>query len=144
MLNKNVNSVKRVGNYIVVAFFGIVMFFSCKGNDPTDNQYDIELAKLQAMYPGFRIALEDAKTKPRNYTDAFNETFNENGGLIAAQTKKTDDSIKAAIPTAQMFLDASEQTGKDYNKANMLVLKSTAEQAKEQGELVQSLFGKQK
>ena len=76
MLNKNVNSVKRVGNYIVVAFFGIVMFFSCKGNDVIDNA---EVFNAQANKLRGSIETVKANMNPLAFDLRFRSSAREIG-----------------------------------------------------------------
>ena len=117
---------------IAIALTGF--FAAC--SDKEDNQYEIEQAKLTAMYPKFRTDMRNAKEDPNDLTDAFNTTFNINGGDVA---KNADDSIKAALPTAQYFLKLCDEYNADFNKSNNLILKSTCEAAIVQIEIVKKL-----
>ena len=122
---------------MAVAVTVAAAFAGCKKDKaPVDNQYEIELAKLTAMYPKFRTDLENAKTKPNDMTDAFNTTFNRNGGTTA---KNANDSIEAALPTAQYYLNLCDEYNADFNKANHLVLQSTCEAALAQKKIVEEL-----
>ena len=88
------------------------------------------------MYPKFRIDFENAKTQPNDITELLNGFFNDYGGTTA---KNADDSIKAALPTAERLISLSDElqwAAFDFNKENMLILKNTCEDAIAQKKIV--------